>query len=254
VLRAQIALVEQQMRGELAKARATFAHNVNRGDGGEASLRAVLRQYLPRRYELGHGEVVDSFGGRSAQTDIVVANEDHPFIFTADLPGLFLVEGVSAAGEVKSVLTKQNLEDSLPKSVRFKSLKPAHVRSLAFTGEKDRNKFGENPPWFIFAYESRLSLEGITEILDGFQKSLPAATRMADAVFCLERGSVVDVGDGLSDLKAVGADGSQLAGWIRNASSEVLFDFLGWLSISVPRVVRMASILPVYLMPRGERV
>jgi hypothetical protein len=114
VLRAHIAQVEQQMRSELAKARATFAHNAYRGDEGEAAFRSVLRQFLPRRFELGHGEVIDSFGWRSAQTDVVIANEDHPFIFSPDKPGLFLIEGVSAAGEVKAVLTRQKLADSLP--------------------------------------------------------------------------------------------------------------------------------------------
>jgi hypothetical protein len=248
-LRERIAQLARQMKAQLAIARATFQNTGNRGDEAEESLRSVLREYLPRRLEVGHGEVVDSHGGRSAQTDVVIANEDHPFTFSRDQPGLFFIEGVSAAGEVKAVLTAQNLSESLDKAVRFKSLRPLHIPAFGYVGEQDRNAFGANPPWFIFAFESQLGLEAIYATLRDKQESLEPNKRIADAVFCLDRGILIDVGEGTSPLAAVGADGSPVTGWVQSRTDQVLFEFVGWLSVSIPRVLLLQQILTRYLMP-----
>jgi hypothetical protein len=104
MLKAKIAAVEQQMRAKLAEIRATLDHAGDKGQHMEEVFRAFLREYLPRRLEIGHGEVIDSFGNRSAQTDIVIATDDHPFTFSRGQAGLFFAEGVCGAGEAKTIL------------------------------------------------------------------------------------------------------------------------------------------------------
>jgi hypothetical protein len=105
MLKAKIAAVEVQMRAKLAEIRATLDHAGSKGQRVEEDVfRTFLREYLPRRLEIGHGEVVDTLGARSPQTDVIIATEDHPFTFTRELPGLFFVEGVCAAAEVKTTV------------------------------------------------------------------------------------------------------------------------------------------------------
>ena len=122
MLKDKIIAVEAQMKAKLKEARATFTHPGGKGTSVEDSFRVFLRQYLPRRLEVGHGEIVDRNGRRSRQTDVVIVSEDHPFTFTPDLPGLFFIDGVCGAGEVKANLTSAGLEEVLEKSFYFKQL------------------------------------------------------------------------------------------------------------------------------------
>src|SRR5438034_11850042 len=105
MLQDKFAAIENQLKAKLAEARASFAHGGDRGHDLERAVRCVVRDFLPRRLDVGQGEVIDSLGSRSGQTDLVIANEDHPFTFASDSPGIFFVEGVAAAGEIKTVLT-----------------------------------------------------------------------------------------------------------------------------------------------------
>src|SRR4051812_27988330 len=115
-----VAATKLQMTAKLAEGRPKFQHSTLKGGAVENADRDFLRSFVPRRLAIGTGEVIDHNGNRSAQTDVVVANEDHPFTFTGDDPGLFFIEGVSAAGEVKSVLTTQHMASTIEASRRFK--------------------------------------------------------------------------------------------------------------------------------------
>src|SRR3954454_14882631 len=115
-LRADVTKAQQQMVDKLDQARIRFKQSGDVGTAGaEVPFRDFLREYLPGIYEVGHGEIVDSDGHRSAQTDVVIVEPDHPFTFTEDQPGLFFIDGVAAAGEVKSVLTSGELDRTLEK-------------------------------------------------------------------------------------------------------------------------------------------
>src|SRR5262245_22192237 len=108
--------VQEQMAAKLGAAREKVNDSGDHGTTAEDAFREVLREYLPRDLAIGHGEVIDTHGARSAQTDFVIASADHPLTFSSDLPGLFFIEGVLAAGQVKSVLTGEGLEEALAHS------------------------------------------------------------------------------------------------------------------------------------------
>jgi hypothetical protein len=60
---------------------------------------------MPPNLSIGEGGVYDTYGDESAQMDIVIANGDQPFTLPAGQSGEYVIEGVSAVGEVKSNLT-----------------------------------------------------------------------------------------------------------------------------------------------------
>jgi len=126
MIKDKIAKVENQMIEALAEVRETFKHSGNKGTTNENDFGDFVKQYLTRRLEIGNGEVIDSFGNRSGQADIVIVNEDHPFTFTPNRPGLFFIEGVLSIGEIKTVLTTQELKNSLNNSLLYKRLKMRH--------------------------------------------------------------------------------------------------------------------------------
>src|ERR1700730_16202512 len=123
MLKNEFIAIESQMRDNLAKARARFNQAGDKGTSVEEAFRQFLRDYLPRRLAVGHGEIIDSFQNRSTQTDVVIANEGHPFTFGDTSPGLFFIEGVVGVGEVKSILSGANFADSIDRSRSFRKLK-----------------------------------------------------------------------------------------------------------------------------------
>lgn len=80
----------------------------SRGREREHFIETFLSRVLPPGYRFGTGDVIDSFGKRSGQLDVVVE-----FTFLPSVPALgggprlYLAEGVAAVVEVKSDLSKQ---------------------------------------------------------------------------------------------------------------------------------------------------
>ena len=103
-----IETVEKDMLALLSGTQGKLMHKGNRGSGAEDHFRKSLARCLPISLAFGHGEVIDSMGSRSKQTDAVILSRDHPDAFTPELPNLLYVEAVLAAAQVKSVLTSEN--------------------------------------------------------------------------------------------------------------------------------------------------
>ncbi len=112
-LQAMLGTLDTTLAASLEHSRASFRHSVLRGDGAESAFRQALDSHLPRYLAVGTGEVIDQSDTRSGQVDVVIANEDQPFRTAIHEPGAFLIEGVGAAGEVKSQLTTAELSRAL---------------------------------------------------------------------------------------------------------------------------------------------
>ncbi len=183
---------------------------------------------------------------------MVIANEDHPFTFTPDEPGLFFVEGVCAGGEVKSLLTSAQLQTSLESSRKWKKLRINPGKgTMICTNEADRDRFYVCPPYFLIAMESQLSLDAVQQRVanEGSFCNAPRGN-ILDAVFLLDRGWVIDFGSGRGVFQYRSLhDGTSLEGWHRNRSEKVLFDLLAWLHGCMPKMARWESLLMSYLNP-----
>jgi len=167
MLKQKIAKVEKQMRDALAEVRLTFKHSGNKGTSTEDFFIKFVRQYLPRRLEIGNGEIIDTEGNRSGQADVVILSEDHPFTFNPNKPGLFFIEGVLSVGEIKTTLTTKELRNTLKNSVSYKNLKMTHGQgSMVHANQSDLKRFYEHPPFFLFAFESQISLNTIRKNIE----------------------------------------------------------------------------------------
>jgi hypothetical protein len=243
--------IEQQMAAQLSEIRVKFTHPGDKGTSIEHVFRMFLRQYLPRRLAIGHGEIIDRKSSRSGQTDIVVVNDDHPFTFTPEKPGVFFVEGVSAAGEVKTILNSANLSSTIAASRRFKSLRITHSKgNTIHTNISDQKRFYTCPPYFLFAFESELSLP---TIIDNFNAAAPDVSAkpypLVDAVFVMNKGWAVNFGDGQGAFQFVTPAGKSLSGWVWQPSESVLFECLAWLAAVMPRIVRYEPLIIGYMIP-----
>jgi hypothetical protein len=180
---------------------------------------------------------------------VVIVDQDHPFTYTPAEPGLFFIDGVAAAGEVKSVLTTSDLDRTLANSRRFKELTPRHHKgTLIQSTPSDIARFYDRRPYFLIAFESQLKPETIATKIHALGQEHPG-TPTLDAVYVLDRGWVVDFGDGQGAFKFGEPDAEPATGWVWQEipEGEVLFDFFVWLSIVMPRFVRFEPILIPYL-------
>lgn len=118
---------------------AQIEHAGERGELRESALRAFLEKYLPKKYALGTGHVLDKVGNTSNQCDIVIYDAFNcPVLLAEEGYQLFPAESVFGVIEVKSILDA----DSLSKGIgNIRSVKRL-VRSEPIAGS-------------IFAYRSR---------------------------------------------------------------------------------------------------
>lgn len=255
MIKEKIGKVEKQMTEALAEVRETFKHSGNKGTSNENNFGDFVRQYLPRRLEIGNGEIIDSFGNRSGQADIVIVSEDHPFTFSPNRPGLFFIEGILSVGEIKTVLTSQELKNTLNNSVLYKNLKTTLGNgSMVHANDSDLKRYYEHPPFFLFCYESQLSLNTIKENIEAFVKEKSIDNlKVIDGIFVLGKGWIINFGDGKGAFQFRTNDGHVFTDWVVNESDSVLFDFFSYLSVTMPKTIRFEPIIANYLFSKEQR-
>lgn len=89
-------------------------------------MRDQLEQLLPKGIAVGSGFEIDSFGGTSRQTDVVLYEKDICPVFSVNSTPettYYPCEGVIAAGEIKSSLAGRELVDSSKKIVSVRQLR-----------------------------------------------------------------------------------------------------------------------------------
>lgn len=265
--------VEQELQSALAKARLESDHSLTVGEQAEAAVRETLRRYLPSGYGVGYGHVYDAYGDGSRQTDVVVTNPEHPLSFPESRSGTYVVDGVSAAGEVKARLDVGALDDCIKKGTAFKQLRMTINSSDHAITVKDSaymKQIGLVPPYFVIAFENKISDDTMGKRLqDAGLTSPPEGKSMGpedsadtpqpplDAVCILGRGIWlyvrpdnpmgmrigIEQEDGTKQLR------DDVVGWAFVETDAPLAWTLAWMHAAMPRVLRGGSVFAPYLIP-----
>lgn len=271
-----LANVEQELQNALSRARLESDHTTTIGDGAEEPVRNVLRGYLPSGYGVGKGHVYDAYGDGSRQTDVVITNPDHPLSFPEGRSGTYVVDGVSAAGEVKSRLDVAALDDCIEKGKVFKQLRMTVNESDHVMTAKEQGymkQIGLVPPFFALAFENKIATDTIGKRLqDAGLVPPPPGKSMGeadwadtpqpplDAVCILGRGVWLYVrpdnpmGMKMNAQFADGSVRSDLAAWAFLEIEAPLAWLLAWLNASMPRIFRGTSVFRPYLIPPTRHV
>ncbi len=118
--------IHDRMRQSIRTSRQVLDHAGEKGASIERIIRSGLRDILPEKVGVGHGFVIDSFGGRSKQMDIILYDRlDAPQFFPLRGVQVLPVETTYACGEVKARLRSGDLENCLNKCTSYKSLRRA---------------------------------------------------------------------------------------------------------------------------------
>lgn len=105
-------------------AKSFSTHRPSSGQNKEKLVLELLERSLPSRYVVDSGLIVDSEGGHSHETDLLIADGLNDFsFFSKTFKSIWFVESVYAAIEIKSMLGSAELDDAIEKCRCFKKLK-----------------------------------------------------------------------------------------------------------------------------------
>jgi len=123
--------LDEEMRLKLSSKIDEIYHPTAKGDESELNWIGLLRTYLPERYTVDNGFVVDHKGNISEQIDIIIYDRHFtPFIFRGENVVYIPAEGVYAVFEVKPHFDKKYYNYAIKK---LKSVKVLKRTSAVFT-------------------------------------------------------------------------------------------------------------------------
>lgn len=139
----------------------SISHKPTKGRARESIvLEEFLKPYLPSRYSISTGIIIDSEGHQSKQQDLVIYDEfNSPILKDLQSDKLFFSESVFAVLEVKSVLANGDVEDIVQKSVSVWGLSKTRFPALVLS-PRTIVPSGEIPILCMgMCFEARMSLE-----------------------------------------------------------------------------------------------
>lgn len=136
---------QDEMEAALSANRRIMPHHGEKGAAAELRWRQMLASYLPRRYSVRSGFVVDHGGTCSEQIDVIIHDCQYsPFLFQAGTSCFVPAESVYAIFDAKQVISKRTLDETGQKvaSVRGLDRTSGTVWTNAgrFEGKKPENQ------------------------------------------------------------------------------------------------------------------
>jgi hypothetical protein len=160
-LQEAFALEQQLLQVKLELSTQSITHPGTLGDVNESYFIDVLRKYLPRRYAVDNGIVIDSTGATSDQIDVIIYDNQYtPTLLDQKNHRFVPAEAVYAVFEVKPTINKSYLE--------YAASKAESVRSLNRTSIPIVHAGGEFPAKDLFNIIAGI-IAGNIDWVDGFE-------------------------------------------------------------------------------------
>ncbi len=151
------------LKAELDLSRKSITHMGERGEVDERHVIKILRQYLPARYSVESGIVIDSCGATSDQTDVVIFDRQYtPTLLDQHDHKYIPAEAVYVVFECKPTINKVYLEYAGEKAESVRKLHRTSLPVVHSDGVKDPKKLFKIPAGIIASE---------VEWADGFGKS-----------------------------------------------------------------------------------
>lgn len=134
--------LDEEMRLKLSSKIDEITHPTAKGAESELNWTGLLKTYLPERYKISSGFVVDYEGNRSDQIDIIIYDRHFtPFIFQGESTVFIPAEGVYAVFEVKPDFTKANYDYAIEKLKSVRELKRTTAEFVHASGKNTKELF-----------------------------------------------------------------------------------------------------------------
>lgn len=115
--------VTQKLQAEIDYIHKLIGHAGETGRANEQLLIDLLRKFLPKRFSIGCGIIIDKDGNRSKQIDVIVYDSYfHPEIFAQGTTILFPVDIVYLVIEIKTLMKKDTVAQAIDNIASVKKL------------------------------------------------------------------------------------------------------------------------------------
>jgi hypothetical protein len=170
-----------------------FEHKGTRGNERAAHLGEFLSRHLPSVFAIGKGEARDYRDNVTGEVDLLIYDHSTAAPIQTGSESLIVpAEALYAVIEVKSVLSRTELDTCLNAAMKVRSLRPFKKRFIASPTEGRVEKDHYRCPYFVFAYSSNLTQEGWAD--KEYQRIIDRAKVVGCAPDVLDRVIVVDRG------------------------------------------------------------
>lgn len=134
--------LDEEMRLKLSSKIDEIYHPTAKGDEAELNWIGLLKTYLPERYKVDSGFVVDHEGSISEQVDIIIYDRHFtPFIFRGENVVYIPAEGVYAIFEVKPHFDQHNYDYAVKKLKSVRELKRTSASFAHILGKDKKELF-----------------------------------------------------------------------------------------------------------------
>ena len=160
-LRSAFAAEQEVLASQLKLSSTSITHDGVMGEVNEIHFIELLSKYLPNRYAVDHGILIDCNGKTSDQIDIVIFDRQYtPTLLDQNSHRYIPAEAVYCVLEVKPTINKKYLE--------YAGEKAESVRALERTSVPIRHAGGEFPPKQLFRIIAGIVATDI-ELADGIK-------------------------------------------------------------------------------------
>jgi hypothetical protein len=151
-LRQSLIQEQEVLRGQLMLSASSITHNGVKGEVNEEHFISILRRYLPRRYGVDQGIVIDSNGQTSDQIDIIIYDPQYtPPLLDQQSHRYILAEAVYAVIEAKAMINKVNIMDHAVKHAQsVRRLHRSSSRIVDARGSIDGKKSCDGSAMAVF--------------------------------------------------------------------------------------------------------
>ncbi|MFM7639966.1 MAG: DUF6602 domain-containing protein [Cyanobium sp.] len=185
-LREALALEQKVLAAQLDLSLQSITHSGTMGEVNEEHFISLLRRYLPNRYGVDQGIVIDSTGATSDQIDIIIYDPQYtPPLLDQQTHRYVLAEAVYAVLEVKPAINSDYL--------RYAANKARSVRCLSRTSIPIPHAGGTYPAKPLFPI-----LAGIVAVRAEWSGGLKSAA-FAETLQSLQGDQLLSVGLALKD-------------------------------------------------------
>ena len=237
MLKKSIHAAAKKMQIDFAEVTEHINHMGERGGSREEILLKYLEDYIPIKYEMNNGVIIDATGEQSRQQDIIIYDSfNSPVLLNMQSTKMVPIESVFSVIEVKSSLNKAEINKCVNNILSVKSL------------VKD-SLDGINSPTagFVFAFTSSTTLETLLDNLVEKNKEVEE-NKQISALCVLDKGLIVNVSKkGLKDITLLPNEDTTPA-IIKNTPENnlmlfylLLMQYLNQSSVSVPNLLKYAS-------------
>jgi len=194
--------VQAELELKLKRASQSIEHAGTKGSVNEDHWIEIFRAYLPKRYEVATGFVIDSRGGRSQQVDVVVFDKHFtPTLLDQQNHRYIPAEAVYAVFESKPHIDKSYLEYAGDKAASVRKL---HRTSVAISHAG--GTFKPKEPFPIVAGILAPKSSWADGLGDTFRKNMPTSADERLDCGCALADGAFDSFDGT--LKVVPQEGA----------------------------------------------